>query len=282
MEFWLTLLSSGAFSTTLAAILIYLSKSVIGVRIEQSIRHEYDVKLAEFKANAEHRNQLAIERLRSDFVALQSTQTTAFKALSEGQRISHSRTLDAISALWSEIVALKTNIPAVYVNMDILLENEYSMLLERDEQRELVSETVRLFFVNDVNEVAVQNARLFAGEELYAVFFSYRQILGRILIQLKNGLEQGSLECWYEERGMKSIMDVTFSEDELSLIRRNKLNTLNIALSMLEKRFLTSAANVHSGRNAALDTVNSADEIMRIGRALEVENARSSGSSRSE
>lgn len=267
MDIW-SVFSSSLCGAGIVSVGVYFSKSYIGSRIEQSIRHEYEKKLTIFRTDAEHTNQLAVEKLRADFTALQATHATAFNALTDGQRILHTRKLDAVAALWSELVDLRDKIPAVFSCLDFFVEGEYSTLVEREDYRELVAAAIQEHFVDCVNEVSLQNARLFGGESLYLVVFSYRQILGRILYQLEIGYERRTLDAWYLESGMQQILNATFSADEISTITMTEANTLNRARQLLELRFLNKANDVLSGRDAALETFDSISDILRVASEL--------------
>jgi len=64
-NFVLTLLASATVSAALTGALIYLSKTVIGERIKNSIKHEYDQKLEAHKATLKVINDSEIEILKA-------------------------------------------------------------------------------------------------------------------------------------------------------------------------------------------------------------------------
>lgn len=269
MEFLSTIITSSAVGTIVGAALVFLFQKAVSTKIEHAIRHEYDAKLSQLKTDAEHSNQIATERLKAEFVSLQANQSAAFNALAEGHKQTHARTLDAIDTLWNEVVKLKINVPHAIVLMNVLSREEYSCLV--DDLREQTETAANSVMLNDVDESAIQRARLHAGSNLYETFFSYRQILGRILVQLRTGLEQNALEAWYEESGMRSILNVTFSKDELDFILRDDINTIAKALSTLEQRFLATAANIVSGKEAAMEAVEAGGGIIEVARRLDLE-----------
>jgi hypothetical protein len=64
-EIIITILASASVSTALAAVLVYLSKTVIGERIKSSIKHEYDQNLETHKVTLKAINDSEIEKLKA-------------------------------------------------------------------------------------------------------------------------------------------------------------------------------------------------------------------------
>ena len=65
--FWTALLTSIGGMTVLAAVLGWLGKKWIGARIENSVRHEYDVKLETHKATLQQEVTEAVRKLETEF-----------------------------------------------------------------------------------------------------------------------------------------------------------------------------------------------------------------------
>lgn len=65
--FWTALLTSIGGTTVLATILAWLGKKWIGARIENSVRHEYDVKLETHKAKLQQEVTETVRKLETEF-----------------------------------------------------------------------------------------------------------------------------------------------------------------------------------------------------------------------
>jgi len=74
----ISILSSAAVSALLTAALIWLSKTWIGERMKNAIKHEYDQKLATHQAQLEAESEIAIEKLRSQLQIVAAERGTRF------------------------------------------------------------------------------------------------------------------------------------------------------------------------------------------------------------
>ncbi len=181
---------------------MFLARTWMGTRIEQSIRHEYDIRLTTYRNELERDKALALERLRSDLAEMQATQATA--AWRQWQKVNASHTksrLEAVALFWSEIVKLKSSIPEILHFTNVIVPEEYQLLVEREDFRERVTAATNSDLLFNVDEPANSKCPpLWRTPGLYACFFSNRQIIGRILNLFSEGLETGKLAPWMEEQ----------------------------------------------------------------------------------
>lgn len=80
MEFILQTVSSAAISAALISFVGLLLKNWIKERLTQSIKHDYDVKLAKATSDIQTENQKKLEALRNDLTLSSSTKIEEFKA----------------------------------------------------------------------------------------------------------------------------------------------------------------------------------------------------------
>ena len=79
----LTILTSLVASGTLTGALIWLTKSWISERIKNSIKHEYDQKLAAFQAQLKAEHDIELEKLRADLQIAASERQIRYQTLHE-------------------------------------------------------------------------------------------------------------------------------------------------------------------------------------------------------
>ncbi len=67
MEITISILASSAVSAVLAAVIVFLARSWISLRLKNAIEHEYNQKLEALKASLKSEHEIELERLRSSF-----------------------------------------------------------------------------------------------------------------------------------------------------------------------------------------------------------------------
>jgi hypothetical protein len=79
---------------------------------------------------------------------------------------------------------------------DILNPDEYDPLLTNPNLSPALEELTEERLIKDfgAHSAEVDNARLYAGEYLFALFWAYRAITGRIAFQLLQGRKKGKIE----------------------------------------------------------------------------------------
>ena len=88
--------SSVTVSAMLTAILIWLSKTWISERLKNAIKHEYDAKLEQHKAELQAVNAIQVERLKANLQVAAATQSVKFSSL-------HEKRLQVIAELYALI-----------------------------------------------------------------------------------------------------------------------------------------------------------------------------------
>src|SRR5690242_10460314 len=103
--------------------------------VRSSIKHEYDLRLEAAKGELSAQQALMIERVRADVAERSSLQAASMAALAEGHKAAHEYRLKAIDSIWSDILRLRRETPAIGPVCDILLESEIKDHLARPNSR---------------------------------------------------------------------------------------------------------------------------------------------------
>ncbi len=186
----------------LVGVLMFLLRTWIGSKIKQSVKHSFDLSLEQFKGE--------IERNTAQYVSMQSA---ANAAMVEGQRVAAERRIRAAEQLWNEYNRIQTELGAIVTLMDLFKPSEYKCL-STDPR---ISSYIESFDMTEflTRSKDLQIVRPFVGEGLYALVFSYRTILGRIVVLIQEGVKGGNIPTWYEDRQILAVLRATLTTKDM-------------------------------------------------------------------
>lgn len=179
-------------------------------------------------------------------------QKAAFGAFQASHVAAFERRLKAIEILWDACLDVLRNTPSIVALTDILLESEYQELLSRPRWRILVDQLSDADFkkIADATEAA-EAVRPFAKEKLYAILFTYRAIVGRIILSLIEGKEKESIVPWFRDPVVLQHMKVVFTDEEISAFQAPRIAHYSWIRRMLEAKFLLEAQTIALGQESA-------------------------------
>ncbi|MEC6830502.1 hypothetical protein VXS06_01830 [Photobacterium toruni] len=211
----------------------FILKSWFENRLKNSIKHEYDKRLLELKASIEKESNL-VSTLQSNF--------------SHKNNVSHERILGAIESLWSGILSVRKSKPSILTFVDVLVEREFGTDFGTHENENIIDITdsdISAFFSDEINNKSQD--RLYAGEYLWSLFSSYRQLVGRISVVIKKGREAQDVPLWWEDSICQSVIQSLCSSDDLDEFNSLKFNRINWILNHIEHKYLKAANQIVTG-----------------------------------
>jgi hypothetical protein len=207
------LLTSGA----LTAAALWLTRTWLSERLKQSISHEYGQLLERYKSELAADNEAKIERAKAAYVQERAVRAVGEDFLREAAKVAHAKRIEAIQSLWSELLQITAATPTAVVLSDFLSPDE---LREAPSKPKTQANFATLTDANLAsvlrNAVVAGEARLLAGEHLYALFNAYRSVIGRAVHLSMVAGEKGVLSLWYEDPSVLAQMGRTFSPAEMS------------------------------------------------------------------
>ena len=182
------------------------------------------------------------------------------------------RRLEAVKILWEALLNVTRNTPSIVALTDILVEKEYQTLLTEDRWRQLVDQLTDDQFkkISDATQAA-ESARPFAMEQLYAILFVYRGIVGRIIILMMNGRKSGVMPFWPRDTGVQQHLRVVLSDEELSEFQNGNIAHYTWVRLKLEAKFLLAAQTLVLGQETADKAVRESAKILEELRQLETD-----------
>ncbi|MGD0074729.1 MAG: hypothetical protein ABSD31_10365 [Candidatus Binataceae bacterium] len=245
----LTALISGGAA---GAATLFFARNYFTTKIRASIQHHYDVELESWKDALKRESDSELEKLRRFNTEQMEVQKAAFGAFQASHGAAFERRLKAIDVLWGAFLNVSRNTPSVVALTDILLETEYADLLSKPRWRVLVDALSDNDFqkLADMTEAA-ESVRPFAKEQLYAILFTYRAIVGRMILSLTEGKKKGSILPWPRDPVVHLHMKVVFSDEEISAFRALRVAHYSWIRRMLEAKFLLEAQTIALGQESA-------------------------------
>lgn len=233
----------------IASLGIYVLRVWIGERIRQSVTHDFNVDLEEFKDD--------LSRLSTQ---LNSVQTAANAALVEGQRASAEWRMKAVDQLWSEVVRIRTELPVAVGFQDILLSRELNEPRVLRDLGEMADENMSEPVLHDNG---VERVRPFVGESLYLKFFIYRAVTGRVAYLLEKGLKARRLAPWYEDAGVQQLLGYVLTKDEVRQLKKTDVEQLRWVHNTIEAKILEGMQRLIAGEVSSQESVEQAQTILK-------------------
>jgi hypothetical protein len=177
-------LTAATVSALVSALLNFVFKDWLSTRLKASIEHEYNQKLETYKAQLTTEHELAVLKIQTALAREAAFHAAAHASFAEGQKASMERKLNGVDRLWSWIRQFRTGLPEVLTFLDVLTTDEYKAAKDnpafQKHSSRLTSDNLAAMLTTTIEDV-----RPYVGEYLWALFFSYRAIMGRILFLLQ-------------------------------------------------------------------------------------------------
>ena len=244
---------------------IYLSRSYLVRKIQASVQHSYDAKLVVLRAELQQANDTAIEEMRH----INSEQLAAYQAVWTTFQASHGigfeRQLKSVETLWEAFQLLQANTPPIMAVTDILIKDEYQSLLHKNNWKTLLDRLSDSQLMDSLTEISrdVELGRLFADQRLYAYFFAYRAIIGRIAVTLIKGRESSRIPFWPEDSGVKQYLAAVLTPAEVEQFGALGAGHYSWIRTRLEAKFLAVANAIVSGRRSLEESISLQEQITR-------------------
>jgi len=205
---WKSFVYSVVTSTTLVAFAGFLAKAWLLERLRGSIKHEYDGQLESLKAGFREQSDRNLAQLSSEIARQTDKLRTAISSYTDVQRATIGRKVEAIDVLWQGHLKAAEAFPSSVSVTDILSDDEMKELWTSSKLKKFtagISELNELeFFKVGLHEV--QAVRPHIGEYAWAVYVTYRSVLGRSIYLIKEGRSEPSKVEWYKDQNIQSLV----------------------------------------------------------------------------
>jgi len=246
-------------STSVLAVLIFLSRNLIVTRLANAVKHEYDSKLELLKADLSKKEK-EIESLRQvGLSGLQKRQTVLFN-----------KQVEAIELLWAATCKLYLGKPLSEMMLRLRAE-EVSKVISKDENLQQFFKYISMQAdMEKMTAVDPQPARPFVSKLAWAYYSAYSSIIWHYVLQAKlfeNGLSDNLLDV---ERVEKMVSIALPHQKEL--IEKFGAGAFGYLLDELQDKILLELDSMLSGKTLDSSGLKKAAQIQELAQELSKEN----------
>ncbi|HTN90417.1 MAG TPA: hypothetical protein VL242_42375 [Sorangium sp.] len=184
--------------------------------------------------------------------------------------MAHTKRIEAVQVIWSCILRITDSTPEAVVMTNYITAAEIANCTTRPKVAPILAaldqDVLRDIFQD---RVRAGEARLLAGEYLYALYDAYRTIIGRAVHLTMVGRDAGKVPAWYEDQHVISLMSNIFTPDEMAQFRALDLAQLTWFRTNIERKFVERAELIATGQESALTAVAQARAIEAAASRLE-------------
>lgn len=237
-------------------IAVRLFPGAIAKYVNKEIERRSDAKLERFKAE-----------LQGAYAGVKSS-VEVLTASNSGMR---PHIIEAVTALWARMTALRARFGGVIVFDNIILADEAQEMFEGQGNLKALS-LVEEFedaaqmdaLLGEFNGPDMEPHRLFCGDRLWLLFYIYRAVILRGTLLINWSYEQQTFRDWRADSGVKQQLRAIFDEASAAAFESEKFGGLASALSRIEAEFLHEAARVMSGSKAMADSLSDVQALIAL------------------
>ncbi len=262
-SFLMTLLTSAGASVVLSAAAVFLARNWISERIQQSIRYEYDQKLAHLNAELRAESDKNSLLLKSSIEREAERLRFVTASVSQTQKVAIERRLTALETLWDGVLATRNNIPAVMSFIDILTVDEYKSMKGHKDFQALVGElsNEKIYAMYKDNVGSRERVRPYVGEYTWALFSTYQSTILRTALLLHMSQEDEKKLNWHLDSGINQLLRSALTEGELREFDETKIGKVGWIQRKFESKILAAMQIVISGEQFGEEALRQAQRM---------------------
>ncbi|AUF94822.1 hypothetical protein CXQ80_02795 [Pseudomonas sp. 02C 26] len=253
----LTIISSAGVSAALLAALAWLARSWIGERLKASIRHEYDDRLEKLRADLKAQGDAQLTSLKSELDRQAEKLRIASASFSEVQKATIAKKIEAVDALWLGVIRSRAAFPGEVTITDIFTDKEMQGFYTNPQMRKYSNKLAGIseydYFQAGFEEVQLFRPHL--GEYTWALYVTYRSVLGRSIYLIKQGAENPEKLAWHQDDNIKRLIASAFGPElmnEFNLLTHSRYQWLSYKFDTLLFKAIDTLLTGKSFSDAAL------------------------------
>ena len=243
----------------LVAVLVFLFRTWITSKIKQSIKHSFDLSLEQFKGELELNTAQHV-----------SMQAAANAAMVESQRVVAERRIRAAERLWKEFNRIQTELGGIATLMDLYHPSEYQGFSTNPSIRKYIENFDMTQFLTSSNDL--RKVRPYVGESLYAIVFSYRIILGRIVVLIQQGLKAEHIPIWYEDKQILDVLRAILATEDMGQFTDLRFGEHVVWINQLyDHQVLEGLREIIAGTQSVNEGLDQAKKVLEVAQEAESE-----------
>lgn len=267
--FALTVLSSAGASFALSGAVVWLARTWIGERLQASIRHEYDQRLAALNAELRSNGDANLASLKAEIDRQSEQLRIASSSFNEVQKAAIARKLDAVDVLWTGILAAREVIPPIMSFIDILTVDEYVAAKDAPTFRELTGDLDQTKVMKIAMDARgnLERVRPYVGEYVWALFATFQAVMMRTVFLIHLSKEDAAKLNWHQDGGIRQLISSAFGSEGLEQFDQVRIGKVGWLREQFERRILGAMEKLITGKEfgeAALRQAQAMEEQIRL------------------
>jgi hypothetical protein len=217
--------------------------------------------LAEYKDELERSSSLSLAHAKAALTANYDTLKSSMDFLSAGQTGLRAHSVEAVQALWREVLALKSALAGLWTFEQILTAEEKQAVVSgndfrgRDYITPYLSEPAYMAHIRPLLMSEVEFHRPFCGERLWLIFVIFRSVHLRSAFLTQQAVKKGRHKRLLDDNGINELLGSVLPHKAIAEAKKQPFNDLNSLFAQLEGLFLREAVRVMSGSNAVAESL---------------------------
>lgn len=198
LEFVATEIAKVSLTSALVLLALWLARSVIEVRLKNSVRSEFDTKLERLRAELRQSEESLKAIVREKEAEIHALRENTMSALATRRVAFEKRRMDACDHVWEQASDLQKFYGLVTVISAINGEQTRQRAQIDAAFREQIRQLTSTFKEEEFSKVAGSSAQPYLSDLAWALFDAYKTVIGYAFIQrlmLVNGLEANVLNA---------------------------------------------------------------------------------------
>lgn len=259
------LITSAALVAVLSPVATFLALKVFpglfSKALLEGIAQRNRRALTKYKDELDRSSSMALERAKASLAADYGTLKSSMDFLSASQSGLRAHSVQAIQALWRDVLALKAAMGGLWTFEQILTAGEKQDVVSGQDHRGLdhiapyLSEAAYIAHISPLLESDAEAHRPFCGERLWLLFVIYRNVHLRSAFLTRQAVEKGRHQRLIDDSGINQLLKTVLSDESVVAARKQPFNDLNSLLVEIEGLFLREAVRVMSGSNAVAESL---------------------------
>lgn len=252
---WTSMLYSVAASTLASTVILaligFIARAWLVERIKGSIKHEYDDKLEKLRSSLKAQADQNLTNLKSEIDRQADKLKISAASMSDVQKATISKKVEAVDAVWLGFIQLSEAFPGALYLTDIFTDDEMKGFYSSPSMSRYSSEVPSLREGDFISTgfAAVQSFRPHLGEYAWAIYVTYRTIMGRSIYLLKAGQTDESRIDWFNDLNIQNLVASAFGKaamEEFATLGHGRYSWLNHNFSTI---LLTAIDTILTGQS---------------------------------
>lgn len=250
IQFALTVLTSVGVSAALCGLLMSTVRAWVLERLRGSIKHEYDLRMAEMNAELKTQGDAISARLKADIDRESDKLRLTAQSFGEAQKAVISKRLHAVEAVWQSILEINDAIPGALSYFDILLLEEFRVAPQKPTFQRAWGQ---LDHVPIVMEASARTRKLallrpYIGEYLWALYVTYQAVILRMVYLLDRAKTEGDDLLWPKDKLLRQHIHAGLGSEALAEFEGANFALVSWVQDRFTHKILNAMENIVAGR----------------------------------